>query len=150
MITVRMPEDRVARIDALVQSESYESRASFIVEAIDRLVRELEEREIDRAIVEGYTRFPQTEEDLRWAEASARRLDSRGALVNAGRGVVGRATRRRDDGRTSCSRVMRRFPVLRNVSPSRPRRTVRGIATEVALGPEDGMPDRSASSRSTT
>jgi Arc/MetJ-type ribon-helix-helix transcriptional regulator len=74
MITVRMPEDRVARIDALVQSESYESRASFIVAAIDRLVRELEEREIDRAIVEGYTRFPQTEEDLRWAEASA--LDS--------------------------------------------------------------------------
>ena len=73
MITVRMPEDRVARIDALVQAESYESRASFIVEAIDRLVRELEEREIDRRIVEGYTRFPQTEEDRRWAEASARR-----------------------------------------------------------------------------
>ena len=74
MITVRMPEERVARIDALVQTEAYESRASFIVEAIDRLVRELEEREIDRRIVEGYSRFPQTEEDERWARAAA--LDS--------------------------------------------------------------------------
>ena len=74
MITVRMPEDRVARIDALVEAESYESRASFIVEAINRLVEELEEREIDRRIVEGYTRFPQTEEEERWARAAT--LDS--------------------------------------------------------------------------
>lgn len=74
MITVRMPEDRVAQIDALVVAESYESRASFIVEAINRLVEEIEEREIDRRIVEGYTRFPQTDEELRWAERSA--LDS--------------------------------------------------------------------------
>ena len=72
MITVRMPEDRVARIDAFVGGD-YETRASFIIAAIDRLVGELEEREIDRAIVEGYTRMPQTAEDLRWAEASARR-----------------------------------------------------------------------------
>ena len=70
MITVRMPEDRVARIDELVRAESYESRASFIVEAIDRLVEELEQREIDRSIVEGYTRFPQTPEETRWAELS--------------------------------------------------------------------------------
>ena len=37
MVTIRMPEDRVARMDALVETESYESRASFIVEAINRL-----------------------------------------------------------------------------------------------------------------
>jgi Arc/MetJ-type ribon-helix-helix transcriptional regulator len=70
MITVRMPEDRVARIDALVEAESYESRASFIVEAINRLVEELEEREIDRKIVEGYKRFPPTADETRWAEIS--------------------------------------------------------------------------------
>ena len=74
MITVRMPEDRVSRIDALVEAESYESRASFIVEAINRLVEEIEERQIDRRIVEGYTRFPQTEEEQRWARLGA--LDS--------------------------------------------------------------------------
>lgn len=73
MITVRMPDDRVARIDALVGGGSYPSRARFIIAAIDRLVAELEEREIDRAIVEGYTRMPQTAEELRWAEAAAKR-----------------------------------------------------------------------------
>jgi Arc/MetJ-type ribon-helix-helix transcriptional regulator len=74
MITLRLPETRVARIDELVQAEAYESRASFIVEAINRLVDELEQREIDRRIVEGYTRIPQTDEELRWASLAA--LDS--------------------------------------------------------------------------
>ena len=74
MITLRMPEERVARIDALVAVEPYPSRASFIVAAIDRLVAELEEREVDRSIVDGYTRLPQTDEELRWADAAA--LDS--------------------------------------------------------------------------
>jgi len=63
----------VTRIDELVAAESYESRASFIVEAIDRLVSELEERAIDRSIVEGYSRVPQTAEEGRWAEEAARR-----------------------------------------------------------------------------
>jgi Arc/MetJ-type ribon-helix-helix transcriptional regulator len=74
MITVRMPDDRVARIDALVGGGSYPSRASFIIAAIDLLVAELEEREIDRAIVEGYTRLPPTRDETRWAELAA--LDS--------------------------------------------------------------------------
>ncbi len=74
MITVRMPVDRVGRIDALVGAEPYPSRASFIIAAIDRLVTELEEREIDRAIVAGYTRIPPTPDETRWAELAA--LDS--------------------------------------------------------------------------
>jgi Arc/MetJ-type ribon-helix-helix transcriptional regulator len=73
MITLRMADDSVARVDALVDGERYASRAAFIVDAINRLVDELEQREIDRQIVEGYTRIPQTDEELRWAEASARR-----------------------------------------------------------------------------
>ncbi len=70
MITVRMADERVARIDELVRAESYESRAGFIVDAINRLVHELEQREIDRGIVEGYTRIPPTAEETRWAEIS--------------------------------------------------------------------------------
>ena len=70
MVTLRLPAERVTRIDELVQAESYESRASFIVEAINRLVSELEERAIDRSIVEGYTRIPPTAEETRWAEIS--------------------------------------------------------------------------------
>ena len=73
MISVRMSDDRVAAIDALVASGDRPSRASVIIEAIDRLVAQLEEEAIDRAIVEGYTRIPPTAEEMAWAEASGRR-----------------------------------------------------------------------------
>ncbi len=73
MITVRTSEDRVARIDTLVASGEYESRAAFIVEAIDRLSAQLEREAIDRAIVDGYARTPPTAEELAWADASGRR-----------------------------------------------------------------------------
>jgi hypothetical protein len=66
-----MSEDRVRAIDELVAS-GRASRAAVIVEAIDKLVRDLEEEAIDRAIVEGYRRIPQTDEELEWAEWSAR------------------------------------------------------------------------------
>ena len=69
MITVRMSDDRVAAIDELVAS-GRASRAAVIVEAIDRLVEQLESERIDREIVEGYTRIPQTDEELEWAEWS--------------------------------------------------------------------------------
>jgi aryl-alcohol dehydrogenase-like predicted oxidoreductase len=66
-----MSEDRVRAIDELVAS-GRASRAAVIVEAIDKLVRDLEVEAIDRAIVEGYRRIPQTDEELEWAEWSAR------------------------------------------------------------------------------
>ena len=69
MITVRMSDDRVRAIDELVAS-GRASRAAVIVEAIDRLVAQLESERIDREIVEGYTRIPQTDEELDWAEWS--------------------------------------------------------------------------------
>ena len=69
MISVRMPDDRVAAIDALVAS-GRASRAAVIVEAIDRLVAQLDSERIDREIVEGYTRIPETAEEVAWAEWS--------------------------------------------------------------------------------
>jgi Arc/MetJ-type ribon-helix-helix transcriptional regulator len=71
MITVRMSEGRVQAIDELVAS-GRASRAAVIVEAIDRLVAELERERIDREIVDGYTRIPPTPEEDAWAEWSAR------------------------------------------------------------------------------
>lgn len=73
MITLRMPDDRVATIDALVASTDRASRTAFIVEAIDKLVAQLESEAIDRAIVEGYTRIPPTDEDRAWAREAGRR-----------------------------------------------------------------------------
>ena len=73
MISVRVPDDRVSAIDELVASGSHRSRAALILDALDRLVAELERERIDREIVEGYTRIPQTEEELEWADAAGRR-----------------------------------------------------------------------------
>lgn len=73
MITVRMSEDRVARLDALVTSGAYATRAEVVRSAVDRLLTQFESEAIDRAIVVGYTRIPQTAEELAWAEESARR-----------------------------------------------------------------------------
>ena len=69
VITVRMSEERVRAIDELVAS-GRASRAAVIIEAIDRLVAELERERIDREIVEGYKRIPETDEELDWAEWS--------------------------------------------------------------------------------
>lgn len=62
----------MSRIDALVAGGAYESRAAFVIAAIDRLVADLERELIDRQIVEGYTRIPSTAEEDAWAEWSAR------------------------------------------------------------------------------
>lgn len=64
-----MSEDRVRAIDELVASGRV-SRAAVIIEAIDRLVADLERERIDREIVDGYTRVPQTAEELEWANWS--------------------------------------------------------------------------------
>ncbi len=71
MLSVRMPDDRVQAIDALVAS-GRASRAAVIIEAIDRLVAQLESERIDHEIVEGYRRIPSTPEEDAWAEWSAR------------------------------------------------------------------------------
>ena len=63
-----MTDDRVAAIDALVASGDRPSRASVIIEAIDKLVAQLESERIDRQIVEGYRRMPQTAEELDWSD----------------------------------------------------------------------------------
>jgi Arc/MetJ-type ribon-helix-helix transcriptional regulator len=73
MITLRISDERRERLDALIAEGTYATRAAALTVALDRLLAEEEERAIDRAIVEGYTRIPQTPEELAMAEASARR-----------------------------------------------------------------------------
>ncbi len=73
MITIRMSDERVKELDALVSLGTYKTRAAVVRDAVDRLLKTFEDEAIDRAIVEGYTRMPQTEEELRWAESAARR-----------------------------------------------------------------------------
>jgi len=75
MISLRLSEDRLRRLDELVADGEASTRAAALVMAIDAWLELAERRRIDAAIVEGYTRIPQTEDDElhRVAEATARR-----------------------------------------------------------------------------
>jgi Arc/MetJ-type ribon-helix-helix transcriptional regulator len=70
-ITLRLSEQRLERLDALVGKDGYPSRAAVLTTALDRLLADERERAIDRAIVEGYTRIPPTPEEDEYARRAA-------------------------------------------------------------------------------
>jgi Arc/MetJ-type ribon-helix-helix transcriptional regulator len=57
-IAVRLPKDLLAKLDDLVRSGRYESRAAAVRAGIEAIARIERRREIDRSIVEGYERTP--------------------------------------------------------------------------------------------
>ncbi|MGH2804933.1 MAG: ribbon-helix-helix protein, CopG family, partial [Thermoleophilaceae bacterium] len=68
---VQLTDDLLARLDERAARER-RSRSTLIREAIEGYLSEELEAEIDRRIVEGYRRHPQTSEEEAWAEANAR------------------------------------------------------------------------------
>lgn len=70
-IAVRLPDDLAGRLDEAVRSGAFPSRAEAVRVAIDELLDGLRRRQVGAAIVEGYRRQPQTDEDVEAAEAAA-------------------------------------------------------------------------------
>ncbi|MGH2762113.1 MAG: ribbon-helix-helix protein, CopG family [Thermoleophilaceae bacterium] len=68
---VQLTDDLLARLDERAARER-RSRSTLIREAIEGYLSEELEAEIDRRIVEGYRRHPQTSKEEAWAEANAR------------------------------------------------------------------------------
>lgn len=68
---VQLTEALLQRLDERAAREG-RSRSALIREAIEEYLFDEEEAEISRRIVEGYERIPETEEEMRWAEAAAR------------------------------------------------------------------------------
>ena len=69
---VHLPESLLYDLDALVASGAYASRVEALRAGVEAISRSDRQRRIDRAVVEGYTRQPQTEADERAAVASLR------------------------------------------------------------------------------
>ena len=59
-IAVRLPKELLAKLDELVRSGVYESRAAAVRAGIEAIARNERQRAIDRSIVEGYQRVPPT------------------------------------------------------------------------------------------
>lgn len=68
---VQLTEELLRRLDERAAREG-RSRSALIRDAIDEYLHDEAAAEIDRRIVEGYRRVPQTRDEQEWAEASAR------------------------------------------------------------------------------
>jgi len=59
-IAVRLSKDLLAKLDALVRSGLYESRAAAVRAGVEAIAQIERRREVDRLISEGYKRTPPT------------------------------------------------------------------------------------------
>ncbi|MBA3865111.1 MAG: ribbon-helix-helix protein, CopG family [Solirubrobacterales bacterium] len=68
---VQLNEDLLRQLDERAAKEG-RSRSSLIRDAIDAYLFDEDKARIDREIVEGYERIPETDEEMESVEASAR------------------------------------------------------------------------------
>ena len=70
-LVTRVSDDLVAGVDELVASGVASSRSDAVRSALEHWIDSERRRRIGEAIVEGYKRIPQTEEELAWADDAA-------------------------------------------------------------------------------
>jgi metal-responsive CopG/Arc/MetJ family transcriptional regulator len=68
---VQLTQSLLQRLDERAAREG-RSRSALIRDAIEAYLHDEEQVRIDREIREGYERIPVTDEEMAWAEASAR------------------------------------------------------------------------------
>lgn len=67
-LVTRIDDDLARAIDALVEEGVVESRSDAVRVALRELIDRHRRRAIGQAIVDGYTRQPQTDEEVAWAD----------------------------------------------------------------------------------
>jgi Arc/MetJ-type ribon-helix-helix transcriptional regulator len=73
-LVTRLDDKLVAAVDELVDSGVVGNRSEAMRMGLERLVEEHRRRRIGEEIVEGYTRHPETDEELTQAEQATRAL----------------------------------------------------------------------------
>lgn len=71
-IAIRLPEELLSELDALVASGAFESRAAAVRAGVQAITALEHRRQIDRAIVAGYQRTPPSAVENNAATASLR------------------------------------------------------------------------------
>jgi Arc/MetJ-type ribon-helix-helix transcriptional regulator len=66
---VRVPPELAASVDGLVSAGSFASRSEAVRAGLELVVEREHRDAIGRAIVAGYERLPQAEDDLAWTQA---------------------------------------------------------------------------------
>jgi metal-responsive CopG/Arc/MetJ family transcriptional regulator len=70
----RVEDELAAEVDRLVAEGIVPSRSAAVRLALEALIDRHRRRRIGEAIVEGYLRQPQTEEEVAWAAEAGRRM----------------------------------------------------------------------------
>ena len=73
-LVTRIDADLARDIDVLVAEGVVASRSEAVRQALRELIDRHRRRKIGDAIVEGYLRQPQTDEELAWTDEAARRM----------------------------------------------------------------------------
>jgi len=70
-LVARIPDDLAAAVDDLVREGEFESRSQAVRIGLHAVIERRRRVAVGKAIVEGYRRIPQSEDDLEWVEAAA-------------------------------------------------------------------------------
>ncbi|MDQ3725277.1 MAG: ribbon-helix-helix protein, CopG family [Actinomycetota bacterium] len=70
---VQLTGDLLRRLDERAAREG-RSRSALIRDAIEAYLHDETKARIDREIIEGYERIPETEEEMAWAESETREM----------------------------------------------------------------------------
>ena len=73
-LVTRINQDLVAQIDDLVQRGVFASRSEAVRRGLLHLLDEQERQDTAAAIIEGYKRLPQTQEDVGWSDEATTRM----------------------------------------------------------------------------
>ncbi len=70
-LVTRVPDDVIAAVDRLVQEGVFESRSEAVRVGLAAVVEQRRREATGRAIVDGYRRIPQQDDELVWADAAS-------------------------------------------------------------------------------
>ncbi|MFH1329183.1 MAG: ribbon-helix-helix protein, CopG family [Actinomycetota bacterium] len=73
-VAFRLADRVVAAVDVLVAQGRYASRTEVVRAALEALLTAHKQEDLDRRMVEGYTRRPQTDDEVALAAAATRAL----------------------------------------------------------------------------
>ena len=71
-LVTRVDDELVARLDEMVECGEVRSRSDAVRSALEQMLDKRRRRLEGEAIVDGYLRQPETEEEMRWAEQNLR------------------------------------------------------------------------------
>jgi Arc/MetJ-type ribon-helix-helix transcriptional regulator len=69
-LVTRVPDAVAAAVDDLVEAGVFASRSDAVRAGLETVVERERREAIGRAIIEGYRRMPQDEDDLAWSDAA--------------------------------------------------------------------------------